>query len=61
MVLKKCSGRKIMCYLTSKMCGIAVMCFCIGAIAGLCFPVAFIALIEALLLVGLAWMCLFFW
>ena len=61
MVLKKCVGRKILGCLTNKICGIAVFSFCVGAIAGLCFPIAFIAILEAIMLLVLAWLCLFFW
>lgn len=47
--------------LTAKMSGLFILSFCTGMIAGLFLPVAFIAVIETMLLILLAWLCLFRW
>lgn len=61
MVLKKCTGKKFMSFLSNRTCGIAALAFCIGTIAGMCFPVTFVAFLEAVVLLILAWLCLFHW
>lgn len=61
MVHKSCVGKKIIRFLTYKTCGVAALAFCIGTIAGMCFPITFIAFLEAVVLLVLAWLCLFHW
>ena len=61
MAQKKCISKKLLNCLTFKACGIAAFSFCVGTIAGLCFPIAFIAILEAVLLLVLGWLCLFYW
>lgn len=61
MIPKKCAGKKLECLLSYKTCGTAALAFCIGTVAGLCFPITFIAFLEAVVLLALAWLCLFHW
>ncbi len=58
MVLRKCTGKRILNYFTYKTCGVTAIAFCVGTVAGLCFPVALIAFLEAVMLFLLAWVCL---
>lgn len=48
-------------FFTAKTLGILVFSFCVGMLAGLCLPLGIIAAVETLLLIILAWMCLFKW
>ena len=47
--------------LTCKVLGILAFSFCIGTAAGLFLPIAAVAFIETVLLLLLAYMCLFRW
>ena len=44
-----------------KISGILILAFCIGTVTGLFLPIAAVAIIEALLLIMLAYLCLFKW
>lgn len=56
-----CIKKKACEFLTYKVCGIVALSFCVGMLAGLCLPLAFIAFLEAVLLMLIAYMCLFMW
>ena len=45
----------------AKTAGLTALAFCLGVIAGLFFPIAFVAVIETILLVTFGYLCLFKW
>lgn len=45
----------------SKAAGLAALSFCAGMAAGLFLPIAVVAVVEALLLMVIGWLCLFKW
>lgn len=55
----KCFLKRNPIMLTAKISGIFIFSFCVGTLAGLFLPVAFIAALETVLLLMLAWFCLF--
>ncbi|MBQ7976320.1 MAG: hypothetical protein IJ300_11600 [Clostridia bacterium] len=55
----KCFLKRNPLVLTAKISGVFIFSFCVGTLAGLFLPVAFIAAIETALLLMLAWFCLF--
>jgi len=50
-----------MIVLGCKAIGLAALTFCIGIIAGLVFPIALVAVLEAILIVLMGYCCLFKW
>ena len=55
----KCFLKRNPVILTAKISGVFVFSFCVGTLAGMFLPVAFIAALETALLLMLAWFCLF--
>ena len=51
----------MLCSLGCKAVGLAALTFCIGMIAGLIFPIYIVAISEAVLIVFMAYLCLFKW
>ncbi|MBP3359284.1 MAG: hypothetical protein J6N52_00395 [Clostridia bacterium] len=47
--------------LTCKVFGILTFSFCLGTVVGMFMPIALVAVIETILLVLLAYFCLFRW
>ncbi len=45
----------------AKAIGLTSLAFCLGVISGMFFPVAFVAVIEMLLLILFGYLCLFKW
>lgn len=45
----------------AKAAGLCALSFCIGVIAGMFFPIAFVAVLEMLLLLAFGYLCLFKW
>ncbi len=45
----------------AKAAGLTALAFCIGVVAGLFFPIAFLAVLEMILLVTFGYLCLFKW
>ena len=61
MANSKCFFKINPAFFCAKTLGVLVFSFCAGMLAGLCLPMCIIAALETLLLIILAWMCLFKW
>ncbi len=57
----KCFLKRNPFILTAKIFGVLTLAFCVGTMAGMFLPIAFIAAIETVLLILLAYFCLFKW
>lgn len=51
----------MLCSLGCKAIGLAALTFCVGMLAGLIFPIYIVALAESVLIVFMAYLCLFKW
>lgn len=48
-------------FLTCGTSGVAVLSFCLGMLSGFFLPVEFVVVVETLLLLFLAYLCIFEW
>ncbi len=47
--------------LCCKTVGLAALTFCLGMAAGLLFPIYIVAVLEAIMILGMGYLCLFRW